>query len=248
MVLGRHGDAGSRRRLMGDLQPNIGNAAATSLIRYPERAQQVSEGLAGTRAPVQRAPGDVDLDAFMPGDGGEAVELQAGGQQATTSGTTINVVNTTYSVSGTLLEAANTLAARTEAGSTTSQFSDIAYTTTESGRVVTANITVTETISLPVWSGYAAASAAEKAEWDRFHAALAAHEQHHVQIDRTAYTNIHAKLVGKSQTRADEIIDQTETATTALNDAYDTQTAHGRNAGTTINPPTSSSASPTPPP
>ena len=246
MVLGRQADAGSRRHLVGGLQPRIGNAATTSLLQDPARAPSPDRAMNG--APIQRLDEDIDLDAFWPGEVGEASELQEGAPEATTSGTTINVVNTTYSVAGSLLDAANTMAARTEAGSVTSQFSDIAYTTTESGRVVTANITVTETILLPVWTGYASATAAEKAEWDRFRAALQAHEQQHVAIDRAAYTNIHAKLVGKSQTRADEIIDETETATTALNDAFDTQTDHGRNAGTTINPPTSgSTSSPTPP-
>ena len=249
MVLGRQADAGSRRYLVGGLQPRIGNAATASLLRDPAAAARTPvPGLPVAGMPVQRSDGDVDLDAFWPGEVGEASELQEGAPEATTSGTTINVVNTTYSVGGSLLDAANTMAARTEAGSVTSQFSDIAYTTTESGRVVTANITVTETVLLPVWTGYASASAAEKAEWDRFRAAIAAHEQQHVAIDRAAYTNIHAKLVGKLQTRADEIIDETETAATALNDAFDTQTDRGRNAGTTINPPTSgSTSSPTPP-
>jgi hypothetical protein len=249
VALDRQADTGSRRHFVDGLQPRIGNAATARLLQDPVRAARApSQGLAVREAPIQRLDGDLDLDAFWPGEAGEASELQEGVPEATTSGTTINVLNTTYSVGGSLLDAANAMAARTEAGSVTSQFSDIAYTTTESGRVVTANITVTETILLPVWTGYASATVAEKAEWDRFRAALQAHEQQHVAIDRAAYTNIHAKLVRKSQTRADEIIDEIETATTALNDAFDTQTDHGRNAGTTINPPTSgSTSSPTPP-
>jgi hypothetical protein len=237
VALGRTLDAGSRRRLFNGLQPRIGNAATASLLAESGTVRRAAVDAGAPPPAVQRDDGDVDLDAFWPPGGAEATELQEGAQNPTTSGTTINVVNTTYAVSGTLLEAANTLAARTEAGSVTSQFSDIYYETSDAGIVRIANITVSETINLPTWSGYASGSTAEKAEWDRFRAALAAHEDRHVAIDRQHFTNIHRLLVGKTQTRADEIINEKETAATTANDAFDTQTDHGRNAGTTINPP-----------
>jgi predicted secreted Zn-dependent protease len=231
---------------MGGLQPRVGNAALAQLLEKPDAGPAHHRPVAGVPV-VQRDETD-DLDAFWPPGSPEADELQEAAPIPTTSGTTINVVNTTYSVSGTLLAAANALAARSEAGSVTSQFSDISYATTAAGRVTVANITVTETVLLPTWSGYASATAAEKAEWDRFHAALSAHEARHVAIDRQHYTNIHAQLIGKTQARADEIIDEAETASTAANNEFDTQTDHGRNAGTTINPPASSPGpSPSPP-
>jgi hypothetical protein len=239
IALSRTVDAGSRRRFVGGLQPRIGNAATARLLAESATVRRLPDIHAGATPPaVQRDEGDVDLDTFWPpGGGGEGTELQEGAQNPTTSGTTITVVNTTYSVGGTLLEAANTLAARTEAGSATSQFSDIYYETSEAGIVRIANITVTETVNLPTWSGYASGTTAEKAEWDRFRAALAAHEDRHVAIDRQHFTNIHRLLVGRTQTRANEIITEKETAATTANDEFDTQTDHGRNAGTTINPP-----------
>jgi hypothetical protein len=238
VALGRTIDAGSRRRLFNGLQPRIGNAATASLLAESATVRRPAAVHAGAPPPaVQRDDGDVDLDAFWPPGGGAGTELQEGAENPTTSGTTINVVNTTYSVGGTLLEAANTLAARTEAGSVTSQFSDIYYETSDAGIVRIANITVSETVNLPTWSGYASGSTAEKAEWDRFRAALATHEDRHVAIDRQHFTNIHRQLVGRTQTRADEIITEKETAATTANNEFDTQTDHGRNAGTTINPP-----------
>ena len=237
VALGRTLDTGSRRRLFNGLQPRIGNAATASLLAESGTVRRSAVDAGAPPPAIQRDDGDVDLDAFWPPGGAEATELQEGAQNPTASGTTINVVNTTYSVSGTLLEAANTLAARTEAGSVTSQFSDIYYETSDAGIVRIASITVSETINLPTWSGYASGSTEEKAEWDRFRAALAAHEDRHVAIDRQHFTNIHRLLVGKTQTRADEIITEKETAATTANDEFDTQTDHGRNAGTTINPP-----------
>jgi predicted secreted Zn-dependent protease len=238
VALNRTVDAGSRRRLVGSLQPRIGNAATARLVAESATVRR-SPGVHADLPPpaVQRDDGDVDLEAFWPPGGGEGTELQEGAQNPTASGTTITVVNTTYSVGGTLLQAANTLAARTEAGSVSSQFSDIYYDTSEAGIVRIANITVTETVTLPTWSGYASGTSAEKAEWDRFRVALTAHEDRHVAIDRQHFTNIHRQLVGRTRTRADEIITEKETAATTANDEFDTQTDHGRNAGTTINPP-----------
>ncbi len=224
-VLVRATDGGSARRIVDGLTPRIGNAATASLLADPAHAQRSID--ASTRqVPVQLVDGDGDV---------EAEELSEEEEPATSSSTVINVVNTTYSVSGDFLSVANQLAARTEAGSVTSQFSDIAYTPTPSGRVKYANVTVTETVSLPTWADRSKGSPAEQAEWDRFLAALRAHEQQHVAIDQAAYANIHTRLVGLTEAAADARIDQIENAATATNAEFDANTDHGRNAGTTIN-------------
>lgn len=97
-------------------------------------------------------------------------------------------------------------------------------------------VTVTQVVLLPEWDGKAAATQNQRNEWDRFKAAIAAHENGHVAKDVKAFANAHVKVKAK-KTRAegeaeyDAIITQANTA----NDTYDADTDHGRPA-TNINP------------
>ncbi len=126
------------------------------------------------------------------------------GTGVTTSGTSSTTfgppTSSTYSVSGSLLEAANAIAARTEAGLTTSTPS--LDTDTLNDKVTAARVTIAEDVQLPVWTDRATANTQQQAEWDRFQAAIAAHEAGHVQRDRASWANAHAKLVGKSSADA----------------------------------------------
>jgi hypothetical protein len=139
-----------------------------------------------------------------------------------------------YTVSGTLREAANAVAARPEAGAT--------ITTPDMNMPLDGSwpthvqVTVTQVVLLPEWDGKAAATQNQRNEWDRFKAAITAHENGHVAKDVKAFANAHVKVKAK-KTRAegeaefDAIITQANTD----NDTYDADTDHGRPA-TNINP------------
>ncbi len=146
--------------------------------------------------------------------------------------------NTTYAVSGDLDAVAATINARTEAGSVTTQISSQDYDKADPGtgvwKVTAARIDVTQVVELPVWTDKANAPKKMQDEWDRFSAALAAHEAGHVQKDVSGFAGAHQAAIGKTPDAADKAIDAIEKATTAANATYDTATDHGRNAGTKL--------------
>ena len=96
-------------------------------------------------------------------------------------------------------------------------------------------VTVTQVVELPEWDGKAAATQGQRNEWDRFKAAITAHENGHVAIDKTAYANAHGKIrAKKTREAANAEYDTIVAKDQADNDTYDGD-AHGRPA-TNINP------------
>jgi uncharacterized protein DUF922 len=231
-TLFRIADAGSRRRLAGEIQASHGNATLVSLLGSATRVHGLPAHVhAGSASDVLTELAD-DL-----GTGGGEVEPDADDPTAkpapTTSATTITVTDTTFSVSGEFAVMAADLAARSEAGSVTSQVSDI-YLEPTKGPVTLANITITETRSLPTWVDRGTPKPEQVAEWDRFRAAIGIHEQGHIDIDTKAFTNLHTKAIGVPQDKANERIDAVVAAAEVANTEYDTKTDHGRKAGTSI--------------
>jgi predicted secreted Zn-dependent protease len=109
------------------------------------------------------------------------------------------------------------------------------YVTTTTGDVVSdASVTVRTRVTMPQWSGYASASQSEKDEWDRFCAALRAHEQGHLSIVSDQLSGVDARLVGLSSDAARDAWNDALAALGAASDAYDVATDHGRNQGTVI--------------
>jgi hypothetical protein len=168
---------------------------------------------------------------------GDALELGENENEElpipTKSGTSIVVSDTTFQVSGDFPTMATNLAARPEAGSVTSEISDI-YLYPTTGKVSLASVTVTETRSLPTWTERGEPSAPQVAEWERFRTALAAHEQTHLDIDQKTFKDVHKKALGVSYAKANERIDEVEAAATEANKVFDDATDHGRNNGTKI--------------
>ena len=163
----------------------------------------------------------------------EETALDTTAPTPTTSATNIVVSDTKFNVAGEFATMASNLAARTEAGSVTSQVSDI-YLEPLPGPVKLANITVTETRSMPNWVDRGTPTSEQTAEWERFFAALGDHEQTHIDLDKKAFANIHTKCIGVSETKANERIDAAIAAADVVNAEFDTKTDHGRNAGTKI--------------
>jgi hypothetical protein len=230
-TLFRVADGGTRRRLAGEVQSRQGNAGLASLLGGGTRIHGLPAHVhAGSASDVLET-----LENDLGGGGGTEGETDdvTTKPTPTASGTTITVNDTTFSVSGEFGVMAANLAARSEAGSVTSQVSDI-YLEPTKGNVQLANITVTETRSLPTWVDRGAPKPEQVAEWDRFRAAIGAHEQGHVDIDTKAFTNVHLKAIGVPQDKANERIDAVIAAADATNAEFDTKTDHGRNAGTSI--------------
>ena len=232
-TLMRLADGGTRRRLAGEVQARQGNAGLASMLGAGTRIHGLP---AYVRAGYASDMLEEVVD-FLSG-GGEFDEELGDTTTApipTKSGTTITVSDTTFSVSGDFATMAGNLAARGEAGSVTSEISDI-YLSPIPGPIKLANVTVLETRSLPTWIDRGTPTPEQTAEWDRFRAAVAVHEQAHLDIDTKAFTNVHTKALGVKEDKANERIDAVIEAANAANDAFDSpaQTDHGRNNGTKI--------------
>ncbi|MGB8645246.1 MAG: DUF922 domain-containing protein [Anaerolineae bacterium] len=132
----------------------------------------------------------------------------------------------------TLMAAAETFSQMDEAAKT-EWFPRYDYQTT-GNELSNATITVGTRITMPHWSGYSSASQAEKDEWDRFFAALQAHEQGHLDLVMQHLDHVDEPLVGKSVDGAAQVWQSALAALLSASRAYDGQTDHGRNQGTII--------------
>lgn len=173
-------------------------------------------------------------------EGAAAVELGTGAPTPGPSWTKVGPPsNTTYSVSGTLRDVANAVAARPEAGSEVATPSrDLETWAPEGGEetIIAARVTVKQVVELPTWTDKSSATKNQQAEWDRFHAAITTHEAGHVATDRTSFAGTHSKMVGKTPTDGDAALDAADTQAKTDNATYDTSTKSGLSQGTGINP------------
>jgi hypothetical protein len=241
MRVGHRGGMPRFRSSVARLQGAAGNAAVAGLLGPREGGARATRRVGptlihagGSDVPgtEPNAAGDEDK-APIPLDGVE--DTAPAKPPPTSSSTKVGPPSaSSYTVSGTLREAANAVAARPEAGAT--------ITTPDMNMPADdrwpthVQVTVTQVVVLPEWDGKTAATQDQRDEWDRFKAAITAHENGHVAKDVKAFANAHVKVKAK-KTRAegeaefDAIITQANTD----NDTYDADTDHGRPA-TNINP------------
>jgi hypothetical protein len=236
-------------RAIDGLQASAGNGAVARLFggaassRHREGHAQVHAARTSTTAPVvQASPDDEAAPEDVNPTGGDTgpVALGAGAPTPGPSWTHIGPPsNTTYDVSGTLRNVANTVAARTEAGSETATPTSDTDTWTPDGgteKILAARVTVDQVVELPNWTDKANATTNQQAEWDRFYAAIKTHEAGHVSTDKTSFAGAHSKMVGKSPGDGDKALDAVEAQAKTDNETYDTTTKHGLTQGTGINP------------
>ena len=239
---GRRGGHPSVRGALSRLQSAAGNAAVAGLLE-----QRASEARRAQRVgPTLRHAGDVDApdrasgsssprDVAEPAEGATPLDDEDAVPAPTSSFTKVGPPSpSSYTVSGTLRQAAEAVAARPEAGATITQpFLNMA----PDGRWPThVQVTVTQVVVLPEWDGKASATQNQRNEWDRFKAAITAHENGHVATDVKAFANAHVKIKAKKsrpegETEFDTIATQSDTD----NGSFDAKTDHGRPA-TNINP------------
>jgi hypothetical protein len=248
---GRHGGHPALRGSVARLQARAGNAAVAGLLgartvgavaadaRPTRRAGPTQRHGGGVDAPGSEPSAPIPLGTEEPADDPNRLEDEGGGPALpppTSSSTTVGPpTRSSYTVSGTLRQAAEAVAARPEAGQTlTSPVLNMA----PPGKWPThVQVIVGQAVQLPEWDGKASATQNQRSEWDRFKAAITAHEEGHVSTDVKAYANAHGKIRAKP-TRAEGEAEFDTITTTADTDnaTFDTRTDHGRNTGTNINP------------
>lgn len=238
LAAAREADRATVARLIGDLEERAGNEAVGRLVE----AAPATARSGVTTVEEERTVGPaVDV---TPEDVTELGTEEA--PPPTRSGTDFRVeADDPIVVTGTLRQAAHQLMARTEAGSVTSQVADVGYVASgETGRTRIVAVTVIETLRMPVWADREERPPAEQTEWDRFYAALLAHEREHIAIDRRHLDNLHRRCLRKTVAEMDDEIDRATAAADTENRDFDTTTDHGRNAGTRIAPPPEEEAAP----
>jgi hypothetical protein len=238
---GARGGGPAVTRTIGSLQRSAGNTAVTELLTAQRDTsdEDAAEEQAAATSEASQAEGELA--------GGEgATELDAGTTGTGQSWTKVGPPSdSTYTVSGTLRQASEAVAARPEAGSVTSTPSLDTDPPVEakdgSQKIPAARVTVAQVMELPVWSSREGPKDGkptpnQEAEWTRFHGAISKHEAGHVGKDKTAYADAHTKIKGKSPTDGNAAFDTITTQADTDNDTYDATTDHGRNEGTKINP------------
>jgi hypothetical protein len=237
-------------RAVDALHASAGNGAIAGLFAG-RAAGSHREGTAAVRAarsetserPVVQASFDDEPAAeaeAATADDAAATELGTGAPTPGPSWTKVGPPSpSTYTVSGSLRDVANTVAARPEAGSVTATSArDFDVWTPGEGeeKVLAARVTVKQVLELPTWSDKSSATKNQQAEWDRFHAAITTHEAGHVSTDKTSFAGTHTTMVGQTPAKADEALNDADTKATAANKDYDTATKSGLSQGTGINP------------
>ncbi|MFN6483722.1 MULTISPECIES: DUF4157 domain-containing protein [unclassified Nostoc] len=167
---------------------------------------------------------------------------QAGSGMPPKKGTTkIDKKNTTITASGkNITEAITNLTSqgKGEAGSVTCAPEKNVKTyqaEDQSDEIVyEADVLVTETKAMPVWTELDQQCEPVKKEWARFYSALDTHENGHISIDEKAFKDLHKKLLGTTTSASDKIFNDTYAQANTDNTAYDTTTKHGLTQGTGV--------------
>jgi predicted secreted Zn-dependent protease len=145
----------------------------------------------------------------------------------------------TFRIGGkTLADAKRSLDARDEWGlyDATQNFKSSAKVDS-SGNVVEVTMTLNPIIEMPTWSGYSAATKAQKASWDAMYDALLAHENGHHDIQTACVEELKKSLNAAKKLDADtlnRLIDESQQACQKKQDAYDTSTGHGAKKGVVL--------------
>jgi predicted secreted Zn-dependent protease len=140
---------------------------------------------------------------------------------------------TTYDVAEESLADAASEVSRLPEAATTEWFPHFASTTV-GGRLAQVDVEVPTRVTMPRWIGYTNASPVDRREWDRFCAALRAHEQRHLDLVREHLREVESHLVGQTPAAAaarwTKVLDALDAASRTL----DRTTDHGRAAGTIL--------------
>jgi len=109
-----------------------------------------------------------------------------------------------------------------------------AYDTDENGEITAVRVSVDSAITLPRWVDESGASGPEQTEWQRFLRALGDHEEGHLERVRDFLEGTDERLLHGDPSNAAENWDWIVSELQETNNRYDSETDHGRNAGTVI--------------
>jgi hypothetical protein len=103
------------------------------------------------------------------------------------------------------------------------------------GRIDSVTISVPIELQMPSWSPPSAMLPKARAEWDRWYAALRAHEQGHIDLVHQVFDGLAARILGATVRAGQTLFERAKASLAAKSRAYDARTGHGTRQGTVMN-------------
>jgi hypothetical protein len=234
-------DETSQARTLQVLQRHQGNAFVESVVRRLVAGRTTREIAAGSGGgagigrgdtmTLERDVGDEALEEDIP-----AEEPVAEAEVDFPEGATETVgpeTSSFYPVAATSLEdVSNQISGRDEAGHCGwVESMDFRQT---GGKITAIVVTVTIDVEMPSWTPPPSMLPKAKAEWDRWYAALLAHEAGHVKLVHDHFDGLASEILGKSPRKGRNLFNNAKAALSKASKAYDKKSGHGTKAGTII--------------
>jgi hypothetical protein len=230
-------DGASLARAMDDLQAGVGNAAVGGLLSGHGHAAGSGTGQGAGRGGVQTRTADLTISRDVgDGDIADAPDVAVAldtGPTAGVSETVGPVSGSSYAVEGSsLADVAAFIGGRDEAGHVDwGPTLDLHQT---DGVIDTVTINVSIDLEMPAWSPPSSMLPKARAEWTRWHAALQAHEQGHIDLVHQAFDGLASRILGKQVATGRRLFATAKSTLATASRAYDGRTGHGIKQGTIL--------------
>lgn len=229
-------DVSTRARLLANLQRDRGNAFVDSVLSKALAGQPGREAIAGGGSGAGIGRGETLTLEREVGDEEPVEEPIPQDQTDIPVGSTESIgpeTSSSYAVAAVSLgDLANQISGRDEAGHC--GWAETWNYTTMGGKINAVSVTVTINVEMPSWTPPPSMLPKAKAEWNRWYAALLAHEQGHVKLVHDKFDGLAARILGKTARAGGALFNAAKAELSAASRAYDGRTGHGMKTGTII--------------
>jgi hypothetical protein len=239
-TLARHlgtADHATRTRVIRSLQRDRGNAFVQEVVRGIA-AQQAVQGKTqhgGSGAGTGRGE-TLTLERDVDDDEGPIEAPIALDDADIPVGATESIgpeTSSSYGVAAVSLnDFATQVSGRDEAGH--ADWKELWNYRTTGNRITSVIVTVAIDVEMPNWAPPPSMRPRARAEWDRWYAALLAHEQGHVKLVHDKFDGLASRILGKTVRAGGDTFNTAKAELRAASRAYDGRTAHGLRTGTII--------------
>ena len=140
-----------------------------------------------------------------------------------------------YEVHGTTLtEVHDVIRTMPEAGSCDWSESTYSVSWGDDGKVTDVEAVIRIKVTMPAWVEVDQAPQEAQDEWNRFWAALEAHEQGHIDIVSEKLADVDTGMIGKTEAEAGQVWNTAFDELNKASKAYDDGNNHGQNEGTIL--------------
>jgi hypothetical protein len=241
-TLSRHlhaADLATQSRVIANLQQQRGNAFVQEVVRGVAAHQAgqgpvqhggsgVGIGRGGTIT-VEREADEADLEGEGPG------QMQQAGIPAGATEEIGPETNTSYPLTASNLNAVAPLISGPDEAGKTTWGPHMDYRST-GAKMTSVKITAWINVEMPAWTPPPSMGPKAKAEWDRWYAALLAHEMGHVKLVHDKMDGLASQIVGMTERAGKALFENRKAELHAASRAFDGRTGGGTKTGTIIDP------------